>query len=85
MVCIDSFWLSFNANNTPLWGKVFNQSDMFSKQLSTGFAFMDWDSVTWGCSLSVIVGILYLSNMWERNDKIKYFYEILRENDHFLD
>ena len=30
-------WLSFNANNSPFWGKELNQSDTFSKQLSTGF------------------------------------------------
>ena len=43
-----------------------NQSDTFSKQLSTGFAFTntDWDSVMWGCSLAVIVRILNLSKMW---------------------
>ena len=53
-------WLSFNANNYPFWGKERNQSGTFSKQLSIGFAFTntDWDSVTWGCSLTVIVGIL---------------------------
>ena len=59
-------WLSFNTNHSPFWGKELNQSDPFSKQLSTDFAFtnMDWDSVTWGGSLTVIVWILNLSNMW---------------------
>ena len=58
-------WLSFNANNSPFWGKEFNQSDTFSKQLSTGLAFTntDWDSVMWGCSLTIIVRILSLLNM----------------------
>ena len=58
-------WLNCNANNSPLWGKEFNQSDTFSKQLSTGLAFTNtnWHSVMWGCSLTIIVGILSLSNM----------------------
>ena len=58
-------WLSFYANNSPFWGKEFNQSDTFSKQLSTGLAFTntDWDSVMWSCSLTIIVGILSLLNM----------------------
>ena len=43
MVYIDSFWLSFNANNSPIWRKELNQSDTFSKQHSTGFAFTNTD------------------------------------------
>ena len=58
-------WLNFNANDSPSWGKETNRSDTISKQLTTGFSLTntDWDSVTWGCSLTVIVGILNLFNM----------------------
>ena len=58
-------WLTFNANDSPFWGKEPNQLDTFSKQISTGFAFTntDWDSVTWGCSLTANVNV----GIWNPN------------------
>ena len=54
----------FNSNNSPFWGKELDRAGMFSKQLSTSVVFTntDRDDVTWGCSLTVIVGFLNLSN-----------------------